>query len=135
MTRKRPHILLVEDNHADVVLLMEAFRANGFACDITVASDGSRALELLAEPPPDLIILDLNLPKISGVTVLSEVRKNSQFAGVPVIVFSTSKAERDITEAQRAGSDRYLSKATDFDGTVELAREIERFLHQAPVSS
>ena len=127
-----PRVFLVEDNPADVYLLREAFRETGFTGEITVADDGSKALDFVRRfdldqnaPPVDLIILDLNLPKLGGLTVLTEIRRKSHLDRIPVIVLSTSPAARDNLAARELGADRYLSKAFDFRGTVRLAREIE----------
>ena len=126
-------VLLIEDNPADVHLLREAFRENGFAGDITVADDGGKALEFLrgsgdeAEARLDLIILDLNLPKIGGLSVLAEIKKEIKLSPVLVIVLSTSRAANDCDAARKLGADRYLSKAVDYSGTLALARQIENF--------
>jgi CheY-like chemotaxis protein len=126
-------ILLIEDNPADVLLLREAFSENRFNCVLTVADDGSKALELLrraescAKMPPDLIILDLSLPKVDGFTVLAKARNDFRLSSVPVLVLSTSQAAGDIDLANQLGATRYLSKSDDFAGTLAIAREIERF--------
>jgi CheY-like chemotaxis protein len=126
-------ILLVEDNPADVLLLKEAFSENRFECILTVANDGSKALELLrcrksgTKTPPDVIVLDLSLPKVDGFTVLAEARKDFRLTDVPVIVLSTSQAAGDIDLAHQLGATRYLSKSDDFAGTLAIAREIEEF--------
>jgi two-component system, chemotaxis family, response regulator Rcp1 len=123
-------ILLVEDNPADVLLLKEAFSENRFDCVVTVAHDGSQALEVLKHPgsraaaTPDLIILDLSMPKVDGFTVLAEARKDFRLTNVPVIVLSTSQAAADIDLANQLGATRYLSKSDDFAGTLAIAREI-----------
>jgi two-component system, chemotaxis family, response regulator Rcp1 len=129
-------ILLVEDNQADVRLLKEAFSENNFACVVTVARDGSQALEVLKQPAsgaamtPDLIILDLSLPKVDGFTVLAEARKDFRLTNVPVIVLSTSKARGDIDLANQLGATRYMSKSHDFEGTLAIAREIEELCRE-----
>jgi chemotaxis family two-component system response regulator Rcp1 len=129
---RRTRILLAEDNPADVRLLKEAFKENGFACDVTVADDGSKALSLMhgalngdKGSQPDLIILDLNLPKISGLSVLAKIKEDSRLSLTPVFMLSTSKSASDVTAAIKLGAKFYFSKSLDFAGTLLVAREIE----------
>src|SRR5512143_780096 len=98
----RLHLLLIEDNAGDVRLIREAFRTTGQEVEITVARDGVEGLEYLRhaadsvlEPKPDLILLDLNLPRKSGREVLREVKADERLSAIPVIVLTTSAADED----------------------------------------
>jgi two-component system response regulator len=133
-------VLLAEDNPADVLLLKEAFREIDFRCEMIIAGDGDQALGLLTDEHgarefvADLIILDLNLPKISGLAVLSHVRSHPRLSPIPVVLLSTSRAAADIDKAIALGANRYISKAYDFEGTVTVARDIEDFWRNVSVT-
>ena len=127
-------ILLVEDSEGEQLIIQEAFREAQVFCDLRIASDGEEALKLLNnEPPftkaprPDLIILDLNLPKINGQEVLSCIRKNTRLEHIPVIVLSNSRTLKDICQCYALNANAYVGKPNGFDGFINLAKMIRMF--------
>ena len=124
------NILLVEDNPGDVRLTQEVFSECATSIRLDVARDGVQALEYLNAPGrelPDLILLDLNLPRKNGREVLAEVKADSRFRSIPVLVLTTSKAERDINDCYELHANCYLNKPLDLDEFVELVNIIEQF--------
>jgi DNA-binding response OmpR family regulator len=123
------HIVLVEDNPADVVLArmtLDAVRKNEAECsyELTVLSDGARAVAYFADatmPRPDLVILDLNLPKVSGFEVLERIRKQALHQDLDVIILSSSDASSDRERAQKLGVREYFHKPGSLPGYQELA--------------
>jgi CheY-like chemotaxis protein len=115
--RRRLKILLVEDNEADVWLFKEAFLALEIAHDLEIAEDGAQAIERLEEVEtfgsPDLILVDLNMPKVDGFQVLSFIRSTPRLCFIPVIILSSSRDERDIRRAHELGANSYVCKSTD----------------------
>ena len=131
-------VLVVEDNPADVRLLREALGAGRIAVEIDVAGDGEQAVEILmrsvdeAQARPDLVLLDLNLPRMTGTEVLAEVKSHPALRRTPIIVLSGSAAEQDVQAAYDLHANAYLRKPRDFPGLRGLVAEIERFwLEQA----
>jgi CheY-like chemotaxis protein len=126
-------VLLVEDNPADVRLLREALSDGKVDIELSVAGDGEEAIErLLAsieEPSrrPDLVLLDLNLPRKTGGDVLAEVKANPVLRRIPVIVLSGSAADHDVRQAYDLHANAYLRKPRDYLGLRQLVSEIERF--------
>lgn len=132
-------ILLVEDNADDVELTRRALRHCGHPIDLQVAGDGVAALELLAAVPPgempDLVLLDLKLPRLGGLDLLSRMRAAPATSTLLVVVLTTSLEERDLREAYRRGANSYLRKPVDFDQFVELVCDIVHYwlsLNQPP---
>jgi CheY-like chemotaxis protein len=128
--RGRPlSILLVEDDPGDVVIAEEALREGQLASELTVARDGVDALVHLASaaPPPDLILLDLNLPRMSGHEVLAEVKRDPRLRGIPVVVLSTSAVPEDVQRTYDLGGNAHVVKPVDFDEFARLVRQIEKF--------
>jgi CheY-like chemotaxis protein len=122
------HILLAEDNFGEVLLVQRALEENRIAHELHVARDGVEALAFVAQigerggmPCPDVILLDLNLPKIDGPNVLSEFRKHPACAHTPVIVVSSSDAPKDRALMAKLGVDRYFKKPSDLDAFMQLA--------------
>ena len=121
-------ILLIEDNPDDVMLTMRAFAQNTIANKIVVASDGAAGLAHLlpedgSEPlHPAVILLDLNLPKISGLELLRLIRANPRTQALPVVVLTTSAEERDIVESYRLGANSFVRKPVVFTEFVEATR-------------
>ena len=117
-------ILLIEDNPAHTELLMRTFENHRFANKVYHVSDGEEALNYLfrrgaysdpeKSPRPDLILLDLRLPKIDGFEVLKEMRSDRELAGLPVAVVTTSEAQEDVTQAENYGVKDYLLKPVEF---------------------
>lgn len=127
-------ILLVEDNPGDVRLTQEALKDGRVDVKLTVASDGVEALDILhrrgshsGKPRPDLILLDLNLPRKNGREVLEEVKADSELRRIPVIVMTTSKADQDVYRAYNLNANCYVTKPVDFDDFLKVVRSIEDF--------
>jgi two-component system, chemotaxis family, response regulator Rcp1 len=128
-------LLVVEDSEGYLELIREAFRhcKGGHIWDLTVATDGEKALTLIlgAEKAgsyaPDIILLDWNLPKISGSEVLQRVKAHPELRKIPILVFSTSAAERDIHEAYRHHANGYITKPTELEVLFRVAEAIENF--------
>ncbi len=115
-------ILVVEDNQADAMLIRKTFHCQPPDCVLTFVRDGEEALERLfpKTPPkqftlPDMILLDLNIPKVNGLQVLEKVRSEKTTRTIPVVVFTSSNSERDIEGAYEAGACSYICKPIDFD--------------------
>jgi two-component system, chemotaxis family, response regulator Rcp1 len=129
------HILLVEDNPGDVRLMREALTHNGGSNNkLLVVEDGEQALRFLrrTEPyadsvRPDLIFLDLNLPRKDGREVLAEIKVDPSLRRIPVIVLTTSEAERDVHRAYDLHANCYVRKPTDLDEYLEVIRACENF--------
>ena len=127
-------LLLVEDNPGDVRLTMEAFKEGKIRHYLSVVGDGVEALTFLhregpyaSAPRPDLILLDLNLPKKSGRDVLAEIKVEEDLKGIPVVVLTTSNAEKDILGAHDLHASCYITKPVDFPQFVTVAKLIEIF--------
>lgn len=127
-------ILLVEDNPDDVILTREAFSESKIMNNIRVVENGEEALKYLyRESPytevirPHLILLDLNLPKISGREVLEKIKRDELLMDIPVVILTTSKAEEDILRSYRLHANCYITKPVDFGKFMEIVRTIESF--------
>jgi two-component system response regulator len=114
-------ILLIEDNPDDVALTLRALKKNNILNQVTVASDGAEALELLLAdgPLPGLILLDLKLPKVDGLEVLRRVRANERTQIIPVVVLTSSKLDEDVIASYRNGANAYVRKPVKFSDFVE----------------
>ncbi len=127
-------ILLVEDNPGDVRLTVEAFREGKISNHLSVVGDGVEALAFLRrEPPfadaprPDLILLDLNLPRKNGRDVLSEIDDEENLRQIPVVVLTTSNSERDILATHDLHASCYINKPVDFGQFITVVKRIEDF--------
>ncbi len=123
-------ILLVEDNPGDVRLTEEAFHESALENNLIVATDGVAALEYLRRNcahAPDLILLDLNLPRMDGREVLCEIKSDPDLRRIPVVVMSTSDSEADIRASYDLHANCYVTKPVDFDAFTEIVRRIECF--------
>lgn len=131
--RKTAELLIIEDNPGDVRLLEEVFRELAADVHLSIARDGAEALDILdGSTPgsgvwPDLILLDLNLPKLSGHEVLSRLKTNPLTIRIPVIVFTSSKAEADVKRAYDSHVNAYLKKPSTLDGLLSAAEDIANF--------
>ena len=122
-------VLLVEDDPGDVVLIQEAFEHNKVRNSLHIVGDGVEAMEFLrrSEARPDLILLDLNLPRKDGREVLEEVKSDPALRQIPVVVLTTSKAEEDILRSYDLHANAYVTKPVDFDRFIEVVRQIDEF--------
>ncbi len=127
-------VLLVEDNAGDVRLTQEALKEGKLAVHLTVARDGLEATEILHQrnghanvPRPDLILLDLNLPKMDGRQVLQEIKNDPKLMRIPVVVLTTSEAESDILSTYGSHANCYITKPVDMDRFIEIVKLLEEF--------
>ena len=127
-------ILLVEDNPGDVELTREALHDGKIHMNLSVVSDGVEALAFLKRegafagaPRPDLILLDLNLPRKDGRAVLAEIKEDSSLRHIPVVVLTSSQAEQDIVRAYDLHANCYVTKPVDLDQFITIVRSIEQF--------
>lgn len=134
MARKEINILLVEDNPGDIRLVREALGECGMNHRLDVAVDGVEALESLRREKaslsgslPELIILDLNLPKKDGREVLMEIKGDTDLRRIPVVIFSSSEAEADILSSYHHHANCYICKPLDLDAFIEVVGQIGRF--------
>lgn len=134
-SRDRPvEILLIEDNSGDVLLTKEAFEEIEFKDKINVARDGDDAMDYLHKRGPykdavrpDLILLDLNLPRKDGREVLEEIKSDAELRSIPVIILTTSKSERDIRICYDLHANCYITKPVDFDEFLKIVKYIVDF--------
>ena len=136
VTEAQPiEVLLVEDDPGDVQLTKEAFEEHKVRNRLTVVSDGVDALAYLRRDPsvypdavrPDLILLDLNLPRRDGREVLAEVKNDPELRRIPIVVLTTSQAEEDILRSYDLHANAFVSKPVDFDRFVEVVRQVDEF--------
>lgn len=134
-------ILLVEDNPDDVHLTLEAFKAAGVPARFTVATDGCEALKYLADAKelPVFILLDLNLPKLSGHEILERIREDPRTNTLPVVILTSSIEPADLHRCYALGANSFVRKPVDFEQFLETARMLGRYWLQvnvaAPISS
>jgi two-component system response regulator len=122
-------ILLVEDNADDEQLTLRAMRQSDVPNLIRVARDGAEALDVLFGDAahnrlPDLVLLDLKLPKVSGLEVLQRIRNESSTRALPIVVLTSSDEERDIIESYNLGANSYIRKPVDFDEFIDAVRQL-----------
>jgi CheY-like chemotaxis protein len=126
-------ILLVEDNPGDVRLTQEAFRHGRLANQLIVCGDGDAALALLrqrqanGERQPGLVLLDLNLPGRGGLDVLAEIKADAQLRHIPVVILTSSAAERDVLDSYERNANAYVTKPIDIDEFIAAIRSLEDF--------
>jgi two-component system, chemotaxis family, response regulator Rcp1 len=127
-------ILLVEDNPDDIDLTIEAFKESSSESHLHVVEDGVQALEFLrrrgvhAEAPrPDLILLDLNLPRKSGHEVLQEIKSDPDLRQIPVVVLTTSAADNDVLRSYELSANCFITKPVDLDAFLSVVRVVDRF--------
>ena len=134
MTTNGIEILLVEDNPRDVEMTLRALKKRNLANSVHVAKDGAEALDFLfatgahaARNPkhtPKVVLLDLKLPKVSGLEVLKKLKSDERTRTIPVVVLTSSQEEKDMVESYRLGVNSYIVKPVDFDKFVEAVGEI-----------
>lgn len=134
MAGRTLELLLIEDNPGDVRLLEEAFGELHANINIRVAKDGVEAMEVLTKSQegkpawrPDLILLDLNLPKVSGHDVLAQIKTDPKLRWIPVIVLTSSRAESDIRRAYESHANAYLRKPSTLEGLMAAAQDVKSF--------
>lgn len=126
-------LFLLEDNPADVDLTRLALEENRMSFHLEVAQDGEEAIQYLHgldkdnQVPPDLIILDLNVPKINGLEVLKIIKGNNRTQTTPVIILTTSAAHADMVDCYKHYANCYITKPLDFEDFIEVIREIKEF--------
>lgn len=132
--KKRFSILVVEDNPDDIVFIQEALGESGFDISLEIVRDGNEAYSFLnfgASDPvkalPDLIFLDLNLPRKSGLEFLEEMRAENRFRLIPVVVLTTSKAEDDIRKSYTHYANSYIVKPIDLNDFIMLIKQVTAF--------
>jgi two-component system response regulator len=134
-TSGRPvEILLVEDNPGDVRLTREALKENRLRVNLHTAKDGVEALSFLRRegqnagmPRPDIILLDLNLPRKDGREVLAEIKADKELKRIPVVILTTSQAEEDIIKTYNSHANCYVTKPVDLDQFIKVVQSIETF--------
>ena len=127
-------VLLVEDDPGDVLMTREAFEEHGMGNHLTVISDGADALAYLRREGdyadavrPDLVLLDLNLPRRDGREVLAEIKNDKNLQQIPVVVLTTSQADEDILRSYELHANAYVTKPVDYDKFVAVVRQIDQF--------
>ena len=128
------NVLLVEDDPGDVLMTQEAFQEHKVRNRLTVVSDGAEALSYLRREGayagavrPDLILLDLNLPRRDGREVLAEIKKDEDLGRIPVVVLTTSSADEDILRSYRLHANAYVTKPVDFERFISAVKQIDDF--------
>ena len=138
---KAARILLAEDNDGDVFLVRRALSKRGLSHELVVAHNGEEALSWIdahmgeesRDTAPNLILLDLNLPRVDGAQILSHLRKSDAFCCTPVIVLTSSDSPRDRQTALELGANLYFRKPTDLASFMDLGRIIEETLETKPI--
>ncbi len=128
------HVLLVEDNPGDADLTRDTLESGRLHLEIDVAIDGEQALAYLnrlppfeRKPTPDLILLDLNLPRIAGREVLAEIKQNEKLRSIPIVILTSSDAEQDIVKSYELGANCYVTKPVGLQAFQEVVRSVEGF--------
>jgi two-component system response regulator len=134
VTAPLAQVLLVEDDAGDELIAREAFESDPMPIELHVVRDGVEALDFIFRrgayadaPRPDFILLDLNLPRVDGRSVLRTVKDDPELSTIPVIVFSTSARLDDVLACYRARSNAYITKPSSYDAFVHVVREINQF--------
>jgi chemotaxis family two-component system response regulator Rcp1 len=132
--KKEIHILLIEDNEGDIVLTIEALKEARISNTIDVVRDGEKAMAFLLKEgefaeaaTPDLILLDINLPKIDGKEVLANIKNNEVLKVIPVVMLTTSDSEKDIFESYHNHANCYITKPVGFQSFIEVIHTIKEF--------
>jgi CheY-like chemotaxis protein len=128
------HILLVEDNEGDILLTTEALSEGKIINEVSIARDGEEAIDFLNQQgafsnatKPDLILLDVNLPKKNGYEVLDYIKSTNDLKHIPVIILTTSSSQKDILHAYRNYANAYITKPVDVDDFIKIISTIEDF--------
>lgn len=134
-------ILIIDDNPTDVLLMKEAFALCEVNSEIYVVEDGIYALEFLRKqnafnhsPTPHIVLLDLNMPRKSGLEVLTELKSDPKLSFIPVIIYTSSEAQEDIRAAYECHANAYVKKPGDFETYIKIAKSIKDFWLSAAIS-
>jgi len=135
MSKREPvEILLAEDNPGDVKLTRKALEKGRLANNLYVVNDGVETMQFLRgeepyadTPRPDLVLLDLNMPRKDGREVLAEVKESEDLRRIPVVVLTSSEAEEDVIKSYEHHANAYLTKPVDFDGFIDVVGTLEEF--------
>jgi CheY-like chemotaxis protein len=127
--RQRAVVLLVEDNPDDVVMIREAFEQSLTPIQLYVVSNGEQAIKFVRRTAPDalrpsLILLDLNLPIRNGLDILAELKSDTEFLSIPIVVLTTSRAPNDIQQCYSLHANAYIIKPPDFDGYADVIKQV-----------
>jgi chemotaxis family two-component system response regulator Rcp1 len=132
--KKEIHILLIEDNEGDIVLTIEALKEARISNTIDVVRDGEKAMQFLLKQgefsnaaTPDLVLLDINLPKIDGKEVLANIKNDEKLKVIPVVMLTTSDSEKDIFESYHNHANCYITKPVGFQSFIEVIHTIKEF--------
>lgn len=127
-------VLLVEDDPGDVLMTREAFQDHKLRNELHVVNDGEQALQFLRQegefagrPRPDLVLLDLNLPRMDGREVLQAIKSDPELSSIPVVVLTTSEAEDDVLRSYSLHANAYVTKPVDFERFINVVRQIDDF--------
>jgi CheY-like chemotaxis protein len=127
-------VLLVDDDPGDTLMIREAFADNKVRNELACVADGVEAMQYLrregrygSAPRPDLILLDLNLPRKDGREVLAEIKGDPVLSTIPVVVLTTSHAEEDVLRSYQLHANAYVTKPVDFDRFIQVVRQIDEF--------
>ncbi len=128
------NVLLIEDDPGDVLITREAFAENKVRNQLSVVNDGVNALKFLRReddyvdaPRPDLILLDLNLPRMDGHEVLADIKSDAELQRIPVVILTTSDAEEDVLRSYNLHANAYVTKPVDFERFLGVVRQIDEF--------
>ncbi len=138
MTYGKPvDILLVEDNPSDIEITKEAFAQGKIKNNLYCVKDGQEALDFLYHknkysdtskaPKPDLILLDLNMPKISGIEILEKIKKDKDLLSIPVIILTTSDRDKDVCVSYKLGANSFITKPVEFARFIEVITGIQNY--------
>jgi chemotaxis family two-component system response regulator Rcp1 len=134
MNKEDVKILLIEDNEGDIVLTLQALKEAKVVNVVYVVKDGEEALKYLRkegsyndEETPGLILLDINLPRLDGIAVLAEIKNDAAFMTIPVVMLTTSNAEKDIMESYRHHANCYITKPVDYQKFMDVVLAIKDF--------
>lgn len=140
MHPRKATILLADDDPADILLTRRAFRAARLQNALYVVNDGEELLEFLRHekryaapadaPRPDLVLLDLNMPRMDGREALAELRADPRFASLPVIILTTSQQEADVLRTYDLGANSFISKPVDLAGLIEVIKALDNYWFQ-----
>jgi CheY-like chemotaxis protein len=133
-TAKETQILVVDDNDGDVFFIWETLKDSSLRCSLSVATDGVEAMNFLrrrgkfaAAPRPDLVLMDVNMPRMNGFEVLKEMKQDADLRSIPVIILSGSNADEDVRRAYDLHASCYVNKPSDLDGMVAVVQGIATF--------